>query len=791
MFDKECESILQDAVNEAMNRRHEYVCVEHLLYAIALNPIGSEILEACGSSVNKLKKQLEQFFETKLETLHHRATQPHQTIGLQRVLQRAILHTEYSSSKVVSPGDLLAALLTETESFAVYYLQQEGVSRLDVLEYISHGLGEDFASPSSFPDDEEGEMPDSERGDPLTRFATCLTERAKNGELDPLVGRELELERIVHILCRRNKNNPLLVGDQGVGKTALAEGLAQRVIEGRVPNRLKTLQVYSLDLGALLAGTRFRGDFENRLKAVLKALDDIDQPLLFIDEIHTIVGAGATSGGTMDAANLLKPVLTKGKLRFMGSTTYEEYKNHFEKDKALARRFLKVDVKEPSIPETVEILKGLKDRFETHHGVKYSSASIRSAAELSAKYINERFLPDKAIDVLDEAGALVSLQRTSGDGDTPEQDVELQDGSPTPLVRSSHIEKIVARTARVPSQTVSTSDKEKLRELDVLLKQVIFGQDEAINALTLAIRRSRAGLKSDQKPVGSFLFAGPTGVGKTEVSKQLAKILGLELIRFDMSEYMEKHTVARLIGAPPGYVGFEQGGLLTDAIIRNPHAVLLLDEIEKAHPDLFNILLQVMDNASLTDNNGRKADFRNVILIMTSNVGSEGVFGNPIGFGGATQTVGQGAIDKTFRPEFRNRLDMIIKFRPLPDEVIDQVVDKFIVEIDNQLLAKKATIILTPEARRWIGKHGYQALYGARSIQRLVRSKIQDKLADELLFGNLSNGGTARVELENDDIVLTFEPRLVSKPRASQQKSKSDKASGAASSKSKDRVRAK
>jgi len=763
MFDKDSESILQQSVNEALTRGHEFVCLEHLLYAILANPSGREVIEGCGGDPARLRGRLEGFFKEKLHSINGtRSLPPNQTIGFQRVLQRALLHTEYSSSKIVTPGDLLAALFTETESHAVFYLNEDGISRLEVLEYISHGDG--AADPSEDFSDNEDDEDLSQGGskDPLARFTVCLTERAKAGQLDPLVGREKEIERIIHILCRRSKNNPLFVGDQGVGKTALAEGLAQRVVDGSVPARLRDLQIYSLDLGSLLAGTRFRGDFEQRLKGVLKALEDVPNSVLFIDEIHTIVGAGATTGGTMDAANLLKPVLTQGKLRFMGSTTFEEYKNHFEKDKALARRFLKVDVSEPSVDETIEILKGLKNRFEAHHNVRYSIAAIKAAAELSAKYINERFLPDKAIDVLDEAGALLSLQQPEERAGAKEDTAEAEDAdgkSNLPVVRISHVEKIVARIARIPPRTVSTTDREKLRELDAQLKQVVFGQEEAIDALTLSIRRSRAGLKPDNKPVGSFLFAGPTGVGKTEVARQLAKILGLELIRFDMSEYMEKHTVARLIGAPPGYVGFEQGGLLTDAIIRNPHSVLLLDEIEKAHPDLFNILLQVMDNATLTDNNGRKADFRNVILIMTSNVGSENIFGNPIGFGSSAQEIGQGAIDKMFRPEFRNRLDLTVKFKPLGEEIIEQVVDKFIVEIDSQLLAKKCTIVLTPEARKWLAKNGYQPQYGARSIHRLIQAKVKDKLADELLFGKLSAGGEAEVGVENDDLVLSFRSR--------------------------------
>ncbi len=613
---------------------------------------------------------------------------------------------------------------------------------MDVLEYVSHGpteILEDDAALSELHEDDSEEMGSAPAGaSALEKYTVDLTERARLGQLDPLIGRDKELGRTIEVLCRRNKNNPLYVGDQGVGKTALAEGLARRVVEGEIPERLAGLRIFALDMGSLLAGTRYRGDFEQRLKGVLKQLEGIPNAVLFIDEIHTIVGAGATSGGSMDAANLLKPILTTGKIRVIGSTTFEEHKSHFEKDRALARRFLKIEVKEPSQEETLQIIKGLISRFEEHHGVRYSSGAIRAAVTLSTKYIRDRFLPDKAIDVIDEAGALVSLRAAKA----------LPKSERTPLVAVNHIEEIVSRIARVPAHTVGASEKEKLSTLDRALKEVVFGQNEAIDALVKSIRRARAGLSADHKPTGSFLFTGPTGVGKTEVAKQLATALGLELIRFDMSEYMEKHTVARLIGAPPGYVGFEQGGLLTDAVIKNPHAVLLLDEIEKAHPDIYNVLLQVMDDATLTDNTGRKADFRNVIVIMTSNVGSDSLFGKSLGFTNVTPTADQGAIDRHFRPEFRNRLDGIIKFQALPELVVEKVVDKFITQIDARLLEKKSTLTVTDRARRYLAKHGYNTQYGARSLGRLIDQKIKDPIAEELLFGKLQQGGTVTADVE-------------------------------------------
>lgn len=754
-FDRESENILRDAATEAASRSHEFICIEHLLYALIQNERGAAVVQGCGGNITRLKQRLERFFMENLEKLPALVQrEPFQTIGFQRILQRAVLHAEYSSGKVVYPGDLLAAILTETESYATYFLSQEGITRLKVLEYISHH-DEGAASYKSEGAMAEGEEVDGNQNpgqSALEKYTTPLIELATKGQLDPVIGRDAEIERTVQVLCRRNKNNPIFVGDQGVGKTALVEGLAQRIASGDVPDKLKSMQIYSLDMGSLIAGTKFRGDFEERLQAVLKELSKIENVALFIDEIHTIVGAGSTSGSSLDAANLLKPILTRGKLRVMGSTTFEEYKNHFEKDRALARRFLKIDIGQPSISDTIEILKGLKSRLEEHHSVKYSPASIKAAAELSAKYINDRFLPDKAIDVLDEAGAFLSL--------SPRTEKSKASDSDTPTVKPTHIEQVISKMARVPAETVSSSERDKLSQLEPDLKKVVFGQDEAISQVVLAVKRARAGLTAENKPVGCFLFVGPTGVGKTEVARQLSKTLGLELIRFDMSEYMEKHSVSRLIGSPPGYVGFDQGGLLTEAVIRNPHCVLLLDELEKAHPDIFNILLQVMDNASLTDNTGRKADFRSAIIIMTSNVGSEGMFGSPLGFNAKAQEVGKGAIEKAFRPEFRNRLDMTVRFKPLNEETLERVVDKFITELDAILLKKKATLVISPEARSFIVKEGYEAQYGARSIHRYMQRHIKDKLADELLFGGLAkSGGQCIVRVDDNKLVVVTDNR--------------------------------
>jgi ATP-dependent Clp protease ATP-binding subunit ClpA len=744
------EKLLEKASEEARKRNHEFVCVEHLLYVILKDAEGGKILQNCGALLPRLEKNLINFFNTKVEKVERSPNfEPSHTIGLGRVLQRTILHARYSSAREISIGDLLAAIFTESESHATYFLQIEEITRLDILESIAHDSHVTFGEFVEMQESEGGHLEYSEHShSPLEDFTVDLIKKAERGEIDPLIGREIELQRCIEILCRRNKNNPLLVGDQGVGKTAIVEGLALKVINKSVPERLQGLKIYSLDIGSLLAGTKYRGEFEERFKGLLKELEKDENALLFIDEIHNAVGAGATSGSTIDIANLLKPVLTGGHLRCIGSTTFEEYKNNFQKDRALARRFSKIDIKEPSIDQAFSILKGLKSYYENHHKLIYSDSALKSAVELSAKYINDKFLPDKAIDVIDEVGAELSLSVERGE--RKNNTVSVKD-----------VEQAVAKIAQIPPRSVSTSERDRLQELDLKLKEVVFGQDEAINALCKSIRRARAGLRQDHKPIGSFLFAGPTGVGKTEVTKQLAEVLGLQLIRFDMSEYMEKHSVARLIGAPPGYVGYDQGGLLTDAIIRNPHSVLLLDEIEKAHFDLFNILLQVMDNASLTDTTGRKADFRNVIIVMTSNVGSEGIHGNPIGFSSTTTEVGQGAIDKAFRPEFRNRLDMVVKFKPLSDEILEKVVDKFITEIDTQLVNKKVSLTLSTEARSWLAKRGFTPQFGARSIHRLIQSQVMDPLSDELLFGKLKNGGTAEINLENDKIIISCkEPEI-------------------------------
>lgn len=805
MLEKDLETIMLAASDEAHKRHHEYVCLEHLLYVLIHNDQAVTIIKSCGGNPKRLRFMLEDFFDQKLRNLRREDLQePYHTLGFQRVMQRALLHARYAGKDEIAAGDFLASIFTETESHAVYFLQQEGISRLEVLEYLSHREQADFNI--SDEDDVAFSSESLEEGEEepplqnmLTRFAVDLNKKAADGRCDPLVGRKPELERTIEILVRRQKNNPLFVGDQGVGKTALVEGLAQKIVNGEVPAKLLNVRIYALDLGATLAGTKYRGDFEKRFKGIIAALEKDHNAILFIDEIHTVIGAGSTSGSTLDAAALLKPVLTSGKNRCIGSTTYEEYKAHFEKDRALARRFSKIEVKEPSVEETIEILKGLKPGLEEHHNVHYSLAGIQAAAELSAKYIQDRFLPDKAIDVLDEAGAVVSLAqgesrnadennssknsttkinrktssktRSSEDADQEgtssslPSDAQQLDSlqsekhSSVPLVRVSNIEQIISKMAQIPPRTVSTSDREKLRELDVNLRQVVFGQDQAIASLVRAIKRSRAGLGAETRPVGSFLFAGPTGVGKTEVAKQLASVLGLEFLRFDMSEYMEKHSISRLIGAPPGYVGFDQGGLLTDAIIRHPYSVLLLDEIEKAHPDLFNILLQVMDHATLTDHTGRKADFRNVTLIMTSNAGSESMYGQAIGFSNDPPTMGQGAIDKAFRPEFRNRLDLVVKFQALPLLVVEQVVDKFMAELEHQLLSKKVSVVLTSGARSFLAKNGYNPQFGARSVYRLIQTEVKDPLADEVLFGNLANGGNVTVDIAADKIILHCEER--------------------------------
>ena len=748
MLSQDLEQTLNTVFREARENLHEFVTVEHLLLALLNNTAAVKVLKACGSNLEQLKKELVAFIE---ETTPHlspndgREIQP--TLGFQRVLQRAVFHVQSSGKKEVTGANVLVAIFSEQDSQAVYLLHKQNVTRLDIVNYISHGISkipgeEDEPESISFSSEEEENI-ESPSKSPLENFASNLNELARQDKIDPLIGREHEIERIIQILCRRRKNNPLLVGEAGVGKTALAEGLARMIVEGKVPQVLTDSTIYSLDMGALLAGTKYRGDFEKRLKAVLAQLAREPGSILFIDEIHTIIGAGAASGGVMDASNLIKPVLSSGKLRCIGSTTYQEYRGIFEKDRALSRRFQKIDVGEPSVEDTVHILRGLKSRFEEHHGVKYSRAALRAAVELSARYINDRHLPDKAIDVIDEAGAIQHLLPVSKRKKT---------------IGIVDIENIVAKIARIPPKSVSASDKDSLRTLERDLKLVVYGQDEAIEALSSAIKMSRSGLGNTQKPIGSFLFAGPTGVGKTEVSRQLAKVLGIELIRFDMSEYMERHTVSRLIGAPPGYVGFDQGGLLTEAVSKHPHAVLLLDEIEKAHPDVYNLLLQVMDHGTLTDNNGRKADFRNVILIMTTNAGSEQISRRSMGFTHQDHVSDSiEVIKKTFTPEFRNRLDGIIQFKALDANTIGHVVDKFIAELEAQLEEKNVTVEVDQDARTWLAKHGFDPQMGARPMTRVIQEHIKKPLAGELLFGKLASGGHVVITIVDGQLAFNFQ----------------------------------
>ena len=746
MLSKELELSLNHAFRNAFEKRHEFISVEHLLLAMLDNNSATEVLKACGANVEWLRQELVNFLDETTPLIApgtKRETQP--TLGFQRVLQRAAFHVQSSGKHEVTGANVLVAIFSEQDSHAVFLLNQQDVSRLDVVNYISHGISKfhEEADPAS--KSGSGEAEDGEPGaaGALDKFAENLNELAKAGKIDPLIGRRREVERTIQVLCRRRKNNPLLVGEAGVGKTAIAEGLAKKIVDGEVPEVLANSTIYTLDLGALVAGTKYRGDFEKRLKSLLAQLKKLPQSILFIDEIHTIIGAGSASGGVMDASNLIKPVLASGELRCIGSTTYQEFRGIFEKDRAMARRFQKIDVLEPTVDETFQILKGLKSRFEEHHEVKYSLAALRTAAELSDRYITDRHLPDKAIDVIDEAGAGQRLLPVS---------------KRKKLIGSLEIEDIVSKIARIPPKTVSTNDKDKLRGLEKNLKMLVFGQDDAIGALAAAIKLSRAGLREIQKPIGSFLFAGPTGVGKTEVTRQLAQVLGVELLRFDMSEYMERHTVSRLIGAPPGYVGFDQGGLLTEAVNKHPHSVVLLDEVEKAHPDVFNLLLQVMDHGTLTDNNGRKADFRNIILVMTTNAGSnEG--GRPsIGF---TQqdhsTDSMQVIERAFSPEFRNRLDAIIQFQPLSLEIIAQVVDKFMFELETQLAEKRVSIVLEPEAREWLAIHGFDPKMGARPMSRVIQEKIKKPLAEEILFGKLTGGGVARIGVEGDELTFTVE----------------------------------
>jgi ATP-dependent Clp protease ATP-binding subunit ClpA len=741
MISKELSATLGFAVRDAKRRRHEYVCLEHLLYAILHDKNGIEIVEACGGSVEHLKAQIETFFDQRMEQVDDgRNYVLQQTVGFQRVIQRAVNHARSAEKAEVALSDILAAIFQEKDSHAAYFLGQEGITRLDVLSYISHGSAADPFRPAT---NDAEPVDKKKKADPLALFTIDLVQRAADGKLDPLIGRDTELDRTIQVLCRRRKNNPVFVGDPGVGKTAMAEGLALKIASGNVPDLLSAVRIYSLDLGGLLAGTKFRGDFEQRLKGVIDALKQQKDAILFIDEIHTIVGAGATSSGSMDASNILKPSLSTGEIRCIGSTTYEEYKNHFEKDRALSRRFEKVEIGEPSTDETIKILKGLRRYYEDHHGIAYTDSALKAAAELSAKHINDRYLPDKAIDVIDEAGAFIRLTG----------------GGRRKKVHPSDIEKIVSKIARIPTRSVSSSDRGKLETLGPRLREVIFGQDDAIEGLVTAIKRSRAGLGTPGHPIGSFLFTGPTGVGKTEVARQIAFNLGVEFMRFDMSEFMEKHAVARLIGAPPGYIGFEQGGLLTDGIRKHPHGVLLMDEIEKAHPDIYNILLQVLDHATLTDNNGKKADFRNVIVIMTSNAGAREMSSATIGFGDPrkeTQSKGKRAVEQFFSPEFRNRLDAIITFNALTVEIMEMVVDKFIAELNGQLAVKQVALTLTPAARRFLAQKGYDPTFGARPLSRLIQTEIKDRLSDEILFGRLTKGGMVSVDFKNDTLSFDF-----------------------------------
>ncbi|MDQ5767732.1 ATP-dependent Clp protease ATP-binding subunit ClpA [Thiothrix subterranea] len=754
MLSAEVEYSINTLYSDARNRRYEFVTVEHLLLIMLDNPSAAEALRACSVDIPQLRRELDVFVDENTplvpENDPQRDVQP--TLGFQRVIHRAIYSAQTSRKGEVTGDAILVAIFGEPDSHAVYFLSRYQVTRLDIINFISHGIRKDHQpeasqgkgadeTPQSSGNPSENDAEANDNGKPLEKYASNLNEMALEGKIDPLIGRDLEIERTIQVLCRRRKNNPLLVGEAGVGKTAIAEGLAKRIVDGEVPEILADAVIYSLDMGSLLAGTKYRGDFEKRLKAVLKQIKNEPHAVLFIDEIHTIIGAGATSGGTMDASNLIKPVLSTGELKCIGSTTFQEYHTIFEKDRALARRFQKIDINEPSVEETIEILKGLKSRFEAHHNVRYTQPALKAAAELAAKYINDRHLPDKAIDVIDEAGANRQLQPAASRKKT---------------INVTDIEDIVAKIARIPPKSVSTSDMQTLRNLERDLKMVIFGQDKAVEQLTAAIKMARSGLRDDTKPIGSFMFAGPTGVGKTEVSKQLASRLGIELLRFDMSEYMERHTVSRLIGAPPGYVGYDEGGLLTDAINKHPHAVLLLDEIEKAHPDIFNILLQVMDHGTLTDANGRKIDFRNVILIMTSNAGAENISRKSLGFTVQDHTLdATEAVNRTFSPEFRNRLDAVIQFNPLTAEVVSSVVDKFIIKLEAQLEPKKVVLIVDEAARRWLAEKGYDRLMGARPMERVIQEHIKKPLADAILFGELSQGG--RVEVSADDEGLVIE----------------------------------
>jgi ATP-dependent Clp protease ATP-binding subunit ClpA len=764
MLSRELQVTLQLALTEAQSRRHEYVCLEHVLYAMLHDFTTSNVLKQCGANIESLRLKLQGYLDNGVERLRGAEAAPRYASGVQRALQRAALHAQSAGRQEINGPAVLIAMFQEAESYALYFLQEEGVTRFDVINFVSHGVSkvgadddrqvrgsnEGQAENEDEHDHEDGEGDEDEEGTPklsparaLKRYAINLAERAAKGKIDPLIGRKNEIERAVHILLRRRKNNPVFVGEAGVGKTALAEGLALAIHDGRVPEALKGVEIYALDMGALLAGTRFRGDFEQRLKAVIKAASGNPKIVLFVDEIHTIVGAGSASGSTMDASNLLKPALASGELRCIGSTTYQEYKRSFDRDKALGRRFQRIDVSEPTAEEAVQILNGLKSHYEKHHKVRYTAPAIRAAVDLSARYINDRYLPDKAIDVMDEAGVAARLRASGPDVVT---------------VGARDSERTVARMARIPERTVSSSDRARLQNLEDELKQAVFGQDPAIEAVARAIKLARSGLAHPDRPVGAFLFAGPTGVGKTEVARQLAKVMGVEFLRFDMSEYMERHTVSRLIGAPPGYVGFDQGGLLTDAVNKNPHCVLLLDEIEKAHPDLFSILLQVMDHATLTDNNGRKADFRNVIIVMTTNAGAQELARTMIGFGTGVVTGNPRiAIDRMFSPEFRNRLSATIEFAGLGPEIIARVVDKFVGELAARLAAQKVKLEVSEAARKWLAQKGFDPRFGARPLGRLIESEVARALADQVLFGALSKGGVAKVDLADGKLVYNFE----------------------------------
>ena len=757
-FASALETTLHKALEAASSRRHEYATLEHLLLALIDDEHASQVMAACGVDLGELKSTVAHYLDTELGALKvEAATDPSPTSGFQRVVQRAILHVQSSGRDEVTGANVLVALFSERESYAVYFLQQQDMSRLDAVSFISHGVGKGAAAAEATPprgaeEEKKEKIEPKQKGESaLKQFTVDLNEKAKNGKVDPLIGRGPEVDRTVQILCRRSKNNPLYVGDPGVGKTAIAEGLARKIVEGDVPDVLKPAVIYSLDMGALLAGTRYRGDFEERLKQVVNELEKLPDAILFIDEIHTVIGAGATSGGAMDASNLLKPALSGGTIRCIGSTTYKEFRNHFEKDRALLRRFQKIDVNEPTIEDTIKILAGLRSAFENHHSVKYTPDAIKSAVELSARYINDRKLPDKAIDVIDEVGAMQMLVPPSKRKKT---------------ITPKEIEAVIATMARIPPKTVSTDDKKVLETLETDLKRVVFGQNKAIENLSSAIKLSRAGLRDPEKPIGCYLFTGPTGVGKTEVAKQLASILGIPLQRFDMSEYMERHSVSRLIGAPPGYVGYDQGGLLTDAVDQNPHAVLLLDEIEKAHPDLYNILLQVMDNGKLTDHHGKTVDFRNVILIMTTNAGASDMARETLGFGNLTREgEDEQAVQRMFTPEFRNRLDAVVPFGYLPPEVVARVVDKFILQLELQLADRGVHIQLDEPAKAWLTEKGYDKLYGARPMSRLIQEKIKQPLAEELLFGKLVHGGEVTVKLKDGALSFEIVPAAPKKPR--------------------------